>query len=124
MRVRPAQARLPAARRLRLQIRIADEGAGEKAVQIVEGRLGGTLAIGAEQGEAATRADEDGGTEGGLVRKGAEIVMADGKIGDDRRAPLGPPFPDKGGQLARPVLVGAAKEAAIAGAEILVLMFD
>ena len=64
------------------------------------------------------------GAQGGGIRERAEIVVAHGHVGDDRRAPLRPPFGHISGEAARPVLVGAAEIDRVAGPEILLAVLD
>src|SRR5436189_1659130 len=122
MRVAPAHARLPAARPFGLEAGIAGEGAGEEAVEVVEGRLGDSFTISGVESKAFHRAHQNGGAEGGGVGEGAEGVMARGEVGDDPIGPLRAPLAGEGGQAAAAGLVGAAEIAGVAPAEALGLM--
>src|SRR5436190_2141920 len=119
MRVAPAHARLPAARPFGLEAGIAGEGAGEEAVEVVEGRLGDSFTISGVESKAFHRAHQNGGAEGGGVGEGAEGVMARGEVGDDPigplRAPLAPFAQGPAAHRRDPVLrlverVGAGEE--------------
>ena len=122
--VLPAERRPPSRATFGRQRRIADERAGEEAVEIVEGRLGDALAISGVEAEPADRAHQQRGAQGRRIREGAEAVVAHGEVGDDGRAPLRPPLAGECGEAARPVLVGAAEIDRVAGVEILDLMLD
>src|SRR5205085_6335145 len=100
------------------------EGAGEEAVEVVEGRLGDSLAISGVELPAFGRGEERSRPQRRRVGEGAEAVVADGDVGREAPAPLGPPLSDQSGEAPRPVLVGAAEIDLVAGAEILRLMLD
>ena len=119
---RKRNASLEAARAFRLKRWIADEIAGEEAVEVEEGRLRDALGIGAGQREAATDLGQCRGAERGRVLEAVEEVAADGDVADEAcrfAAPLG----GKRLVLAGSVLVGEAAVDRVAGMEGLALGF-
>src|SRR3546814_6945990 len=93
-----------------LQIGIADETAGEEAVEIEEGRLGEALAIAAVDGQAMAQLPGRVGLQRRGGAKAIAVVVANSGAQIDRLAEPAPPFGHQRGGLAGAQLIGGGSE--------------